>query len=109
MASTISNGRHHMQIFGVCPDCLNQRPSPQEVFDSDAVSARDALKSAMEAELQWRQFLSWLLQSSFLSLRQRRPLAHGRREKKHLRDLEFEWIELLKKDKNILKAPYSAL
>jgi rubrerythrin len=26
-------------------------------------------------------------------------------EKRHLRDLEFEWIELLKKDKNILKAP----
>jgi len=26
-------------------------------------------------------------------------------EKKHLRDLEYEWIELIKKDKNILSAP----
>jgi rubrerythrin len=26
-------------------------------------------------------------------------------EKRHLHDLEYEWIELVKKDKNILKAP----
>jgi len=97
--------RHHMQIFGVCPDCQNQRPSPQEVFDSDAVFARDALKIAMEAERSGVNF--YLAAAEQLSQPSGKAtfLRIAEEEKKHLRDLEFEWIELLKKDKNILKAP----
>lgn len=97
--------RHQMQIFGVCPDCQNQRPSPQEVFDSDDVFARDALKIAMEAERSGVNF--YLAAAEQISRPSGRAtfLRIAEEEKKHLHDLEYEWLELLKKDKNILKAP----
>jgi len=97
--------RHQMQIFGVCPDCQNQRPSPQEVFDSDAVFARDALKIAMEAERSGVNFYLAAAEQISHPSGKATFLRIAEEEKKHLHDLEYEWIELLKKDKNILKAP----
>jgi len=97
--------RHQMQIFGVCPDCQNQQPSPQDVFDSDAVFARDALKIAMEAERSGVTFYLTAAEQISHPSGKATFLRIAEEEKKHLHDLEYEWMELIKKDKNILKAP----
>lgn len=97
--------RHQLQIFGVCLDCQNQRPSPQEVFDSDMVFARDALKIALEAERSGVNFYLAAAEQITHPSGKSTFLRIAEEEKRHLHDLEFEWIELIKKDKNILKAP----
>ncbi len=97
--------RHQLQIFGVCFDCQNQRPSPQDVFDSNLVFARDALKIAMEAERSGVNFYLAAAEQISHPSGKSAFLRIAEDEKKHLHDLEHEWIELIKKDKNILKAP----
>jgi Fur family transcriptional regulator, ferric uptake regulator len=97
--------RHQLQIFGVCFDCQNQRPSPQDVFDSDMVFARDALKIALEAERSGVNFYLAAAEQISHPSGKSTFLRIAEDEKKHLRDLEYEWIELIKKDKNILSAP----
>jgi Fur family ferric uptake transcriptional regulator len=97
--------RHQLQIFGVCFDCQNQRPSPQDVFDSDMVFARDALKIALEAERSGVNFYLAAAEQISQPSGKSTFLRIAEDEKKHLRDLEYEWIELIKKDKNILRAP----
>jgi Fur family ferric uptake transcriptional regulator len=97
--------RHQLQIFGICPDCQNQRPSPQDVFDSDMVFARDALKIAIEAERSGVNFYLAAAEQISHPSGKSTFLRIAEDEKKHLSDLEYEWSELIKKDKNILEAP----
>lgn len=97
--------RHQLQIFGVCLDCQNQRPSPQDVFDSDMVFARDALRIALEAERSGVNFYLTAAEQMTHPSGKSTFLRIAEEEKRHLHDLEFEWGELIKKDKNILKAP----
>jgi rubrerythrin len=97
--------RHQLQIFGVCFDCQNQRPSPQDVFDSDLVFARDALKIALEAERSGVNFYLAAAEQMTDPSGKSTFLRIAEEEKRHLHDLEFEWIELIKKDNRILRAP----
>ena len=97
--------RHQLQIFGVCPDCQNQRPSPQDVYDSDLVFARDALKIALEAERSGINFYLTAAETITDPAGRSTFLRIAEDEKKHLRELEKEWKELIRKDENILKAP----
>jgi len=97
--------RHQLQIFGVCPDCQHKRPSPQGVYDSDLVFARDALKIALEAERSGINF--YRTAAEYLKHPSGRKifLKIAEEEKRHLRELEQEWKELVSRHKNILEAP----
>ncbi|HVN80422.1 MAG TPA: transcriptional repressor [Terriglobia bacterium] len=96
---------HQLQIFGTCQDCQNQRPSSSEVFDNDLIFARDALRIAMETEKSGVNF--------YLHLGESLTRASGKstfskileEEKKHLRELEKEWEQLISKHPNLTNAP----
>ena len=97
--------RHQLQIFGVCQDCQNQRPRKQDVFDSDLVFARDALQIALATERSGVNFYLSAAETSTHPSGRSTFLKIAEEEKRHLHELEHEWEQLIKKDKNILKAP----
>jgi Fur family transcriptional regulator, ferric uptake regulator len=97
--------RHQLQVFGVCPDCQNKRPPSQNVYDSDLVFARDALKIALEAERSGIDF--YRTASEFISHPSGRTtfMRIAEEEKRHLKELEQEWKDFVSKHKNIADAP----
>ena len=97
--------RHQLQIFGVCHDCQNQRPVTQDIYDSDLVFARDALKIALETERSGVNFYLNAAESATHPSGKLTFLKIAEEEKRHLSELEHEWKQLIRKDKNILKAP----
>jgi Fur family ferric uptake transcriptional regulator len=97
--------RHQLQIFGVCHDCQNQRPVTQDIYDSDLVFARDALKIALETERSGVNFYLNAAETATHPSGKSTFLKIAEEEKRHLSELEQEWKQLIKKDKNILKAP----
>ena len=97
--------RHQLQIFGVCNDCQNQRPKRQDVFDSDLVFARDALQIALETERSGVSFYLSAAEAATHPSGKSTFLKLAEEERRHLNELEEEWNQLLKKDKNIINAP----
>ncbi len=97
--------RHQLQIFGVCHDCQNQRSTKQDVFDPDLVFARDALKIALETERSGVNFYLSAAETATHPSGRSTFLKIAEEEKRHLHELQLEWNQLIKKDKNILKAP----
>ncbi|MEW5979126.1 MAG: transcriptional repressor [Acidobacteriota bacterium] len=97
--------RHQLQIFGICYDCQLQRPGASDTFDPDMVFARDALKIALETERSGVSFYLSAAEAATHPSSRSTFLRIAEEEKKHLRELEHEWEELIKKNKNILKAP----
>ena len=97
--------RHQLQIFGVCPDCQHKRPSSQDVYDSNLVFARDALKIALEAERSGINFYRMAVEYITHPSGKTTFLKIAEEEKRHLRELEQEWKDLVSRHKNILEAP----
>jgi len=97
--------RHQLQVFGICADCQDHRPSAQELFDPDLIFARDALKVAMEVESSGVSFYTQMAEQVEHPSGKSTFLRIVEEEKKHLRELELEWEHLLGKHPNILQAP----
>jgi Fur family transcriptional regulator, ferric uptake regulator len=97
--------RHQLQIFGVCNDCQNQRPTKQDVFNSDLIFARDALQIALETERSGVNFYLSAAEAATHPSGKSTFFKLAEEEKRHLHELEEEWKQLIRKDKNILKAP----
>jgi Fur family ferric uptake transcriptional regulator len=97
--------RHQRQNIGVCPDGPHKRPSSQDVYDSDIVFARDALKIALEAERSGINFYRMAAEYILHPSGKTTFLRIAEEEKRHLRELEQEWKELVSRHKNILEAP----
>ncbi|MFN8007836.1 MAG: transcriptional repressor [Terriglobia bacterium] len=97
--------RHQLQVFGVCPDCQNKRPAPQDVYDSNLVFARDALKIALEAERSGIKFYQMAAEYITHPSGRKTFLRIAEEEKRHLRELEEEWKELVSRNKNLVEAP----
>jgi len=97
--------RHQLQIFGVCNDCQNRRPKKQDVFDSDLVFVRDALQIALETERSGVNFYLSAAETAAHPSAKSTFFKLAEEEKRHLHELEQEWEQLIKKEKNILKAP----
>ena len=96
---------HQLQILGTCQDCQNQRPVDPEVYDTDLIFARDALKIAMETE---RSGVSFYVQLTESLTQPSGKFTFSKilgEEEKHLRQLEVEWEQLTSKHQNILNAP----
>lgn len=97
--------RHQLQVFGICPDCQDHRPSAQEVFDPDLIFARDALQIAMEVERSGVTFYNQVAEQVNHPSGKSTFFRIVEEEKRHLRELELEWEQLLSNHKNILQAP----
>lgn len=94
-----------LQIFGVCPDCENQRKPAAQAFDSDLIFARDALKIAMETEKRGVSFYTATSESLSDTSTKSTFLKMLDEEREHLSELEQEWDRLFKKNKRVLDAP----
>ncbi len=94
-----------LQILGVCRDCQDEKRTTREVFDSDLVFARDALKIAMETEKRGVNFYRTVSQTATHPSTESTFRKMLEDETKHLRRLEEEWEELIRKDKKVLNAP----
>lgn len=97
--------QHQLQISGICENCQKQQPSPQKVYDSDLVFARDALKIALEAENSGVDFYRSAAESMTRTSGKETFLKIAEDEQKHLQGLQEEWNKLISKDPNLLKAP----
>ncbi len=96
---------HQLRIFGVCQDCQNQRPAVSEIYDADLVFARDALKIAMEAEKSGVDFYTQMTKSVSQPSGRSTFLRIAEEERKHLRELEEEWEQLVSRYQGIHQAP----
>ena len=97
--------QHQLQVSGICENCQKQQPSPQDVYDSDLVFARDALKIALEAENSGVSFYRSAAESMTHTSGKETFLKIAEDEQKHLKGLQEEWNKLISNDKNLLKAP----
>ena len=97
--------QHTLQVLGVCRDCQEERTPTEEVFDSNLVFARDALKIAMETERRGVDFYRTVSQTITYPVAESTFRKMLEDEKKHLKALQEEWDELIQKNKKILKAP----
>ena len=97
--------QHKLEIFGVCQDCQNHRKTSRKAFDSDLVFARDALKIALETERKGVDFYLTASRTVIHPSTRSTFLKMLGDERSHLRELEEEWEELIKKDETVLEAP----
>lgn len=97
--------RHQLQIFGVCENCQKDQTVSQDVWDSDLVFARDALKIALEAERSGVNFYSSAAETMTKTSGKETFLRIAEDENEHLRGLQKEFDQLIKNNKNLLKAP----
>lgn len=97
--------QHTLQVLGVCRDCQDHRTTRRDVFDSNLVFARDALKIAMETERRGVNFYQTVSQTVMYPSAESIFLKMLDDENRHLRELKKEWKELIKKDKKLLQAP----
>ena len=97
--------RHHFQVFGICEDCQEHRPTRHEDFDSDLVFARDALQIALQTEKNGVNFYQALAKAATDPRGRDAFLEMAAEEQKHLQELESEWGALVKRNKRLLDAP----
>lgn len=97
--------RQRLQIFGICEDCQNKRQPSREVYDSDLVFARDALKIAMETEKRGINFYRAAAEGAVHPSTRSAFLRMLEEEKSHYRDLKKEWDRLIEGNEAVLNAP----
>ena len=97
--------KHQLQIFGICKNCQQDQTVSQDIWDSDLVFARDALKIALEAERSGINFYRSAAETMRKTSGKETFLKIGEDEYEHLRSLQKEFDQLIKNNKNLLKAP----
>ncbi|HSR68453.1 MAG TPA: transcriptional repressor [Acidobacteriota bacterium] len=97
--------RHKLQIFGVCKRCQEEEGVKPQVYDSDLVFARDALRIAMATEERGINFYSTAAEVVSDEATRSAFLEMLEEEKSHLRGLEKEWDKLVRQHKDVLQAP----
>lgn len=97
--------RHHFQVFGICEDCHEHRPARHEDFDSDLVFARDALRIALQTERNGVNFYQCMAKAAKDPRGRDAFHSMATEEEKHLKELEAELQNLVKRNKRVLEAP----
>src|SRR5213594_2037524 len=97
---------HRLQVYGICEDCLEQRPVPvTPKHDTEKIFARDALRMAISMETRGITF--------YREAARRNQHPEGRdileriagEEKRHLAELEEELSRINRMEKGLESAP----
>ncbi|MFQ5930531.1 MAG: ferritin family protein, partial [Acidobacteriota bacterium] len=83
----------------------DKRKTSQEIFDSDQVFARDALRIAIETEKRGVDFYRTACETVSRPSTKNTFKKMLSDERSHLAKLKREWDRLISKDKNLLEAP----